>query len=157
MLLAIANEELLKLAPRQHATLKDYLQTSKKVRGSIHPGYDIEHIGAASTASELLGEKVDSIGNLTLFYSKDNRSHGATGVEFKAADYGNSICYATKVLTSAPDPDGLVERVLSGYRTITVDDGIWNLEKVDGRFNLYWSLFENMIRRDLEVTADADL
>lgn len=157
LLLAIANEELLTLAPRQHATLKDYLKTSRKVRGSIHPGYDIEHIGAASTALNRLGEKIDSIGNLTLFYSKDNRSRGALDVEFKASDYGNSICYATKVLTQNADADPSVERVLESYRTITVDDGIWDLEKVDARFEFYWSLFREMILRDLEPTSEADL
>jgi hypothetical protein len=154
LLLAIANSELLARQPKQHVTLVDYLQTSKKVRGREHAGYDIEHVGAASTARERLGEQVDSVGNLTLFYSKDNRSHGASDVEHKASDYGNSICYATKILTARADPDPTLELVLGPFRQTTVDDGEWNLVKVEQRFEMYWSLFDSRIRTSLIPTPD---
>lgn len=153
LLLAIANDELLKLAPKQHANLRSYLETSKKIRGKEHPGYDIEHVGAVSTASLSLGEAVDSLGNLALFYSKDNRSAGAAPVEFKAESYGGSICYATKVLTAKPDQDKELESVIGKFRTDTVDAGHWGQESVDRRFEFYWSLFEAKIRRELVPTS----
>ena len=157
LLLAIANDELLKLAPKQHANLRSYLETSKKIRGKEHPGYDIEHVGAASTASKTLGEAVDSLGNLALFYSKDNRSAGAAAVEFKAESYGGSICYATKVLTSKADQDKELEAVIGKYRSDTVDSGHWGLESVERRFEFYWSLFEAKIRRELVPTPNKAL
>lgn len=153
LILAIANAELLKQAPKYHATLKDFLMTSKKVRGKTHPGYDIEHIGASSTASERLGELVDSLGNLTLFYSTDNRSQGAADIEFKSADYGKSICYATKVLTSSPDSDHDLERVLAPLRTTTVDDGVWASDQIEARFDFYWKLLEDSLRVNLKPSA----
>lgn len=153
LVLAIANDELLRLAPKQHADLRSYLETSRRIRGKIHPGYDIEHIGASSHASTGLSELSDSIGNLTLFYSTDNRSQGAANVEFKAADYGNSICYATKILTSTPDQDSSLEKILSPLRTTTVDDGSWGIDKVNRRFEFYWGLVEGLIRRELVAST----
>lgn len=154
LLLAIVNYELLQKAPKYHTSLQDFLMTSKKVRGKNHPGYDIEHIGATSTASERLGDLVDSVGNLTLFYSTDNRSQGAADIEFKAADYGKSICYATKILTSSQDQDEDVEAVLSPLRVTTVDDGTWGSGEIDLRFDFYWKILEERLRRDLEPSPE---
>jgi hypothetical protein len=154
LLLALVNFELLQKAPKYHTSLQDFLMTSKKVRGKTHPGYDIEHIGAISTASERLGDLIDSLGNLTLFYSTDNRSQGAADIEFKASDYGKSICYATKILTSIHDQDEDVEAVLSPLRVTTVDDGIWGSREIDLRFDFYWKIFEERLRRDLEPTPE---
>jgi hypothetical protein len=149
LLLAIANYELLLQAPVYNARLGDFLQTSKKIRGKIHPGYDIEHVGAASTAAATLGEMVDSLGNLALFYSKENRSKGASAVEYKAESYGSSICFATKVLTNKPDQDASLESVIGKHRAHTVDSGAWTNSHVDHRFDFYWGLFEDRIRKGL--------
>lgn len=147
LLLAKVNYELLTLAPVHHYNLGDLLSTSKKVRGVIHPGYDIEHVGAKSTAAHL-GDLVDSIGNLTLFFSKDNRSHGADQVEYKAESYAKSICFATNLLTTITN-NNEVERAISAHRTATVDKGTWDITDVNERLEMYWSIFEKAIRRDL--------
>jgi len=144
LLLAIVNAQLHELDPRFHYELKDLLITSKKVRGVLHPGYDIEHVGASSTAELTLGELKDSVGNLTLFHSHDNRSQGNNDVEFKASDYGASRCYATKILTATPDADTSIERIIGQLRTNTVDDGYWTRDDVEDRLNFYLAQFENM-------------
>lgn len=148
-LLALANHEMHALAPKFHYTLGNLLETAKKTRGKEHPGYDIEHIGASSTSQDELGDLIDSIGNLTLFHSKDNRSAGNTAVEFKAEDYRNSICLATKALSLVPDTDSAIESVLAPFRTATVDGGTWGAADVAARAFFYWSLFEAKMRRDL--------
>ena len=148
-LLAVANHELHSMTPKFHYTLENLLETTKKARGKEHPGYDIEHIGAASTNQNTLGDLVDSIGNLTLFHSKDNRSAGNTAVEFKAEDYRNSICFATKTLSAIPDSDASIEAVIEPFRKSTVDDGTWTQKDVETRALFYWGLFETKIRRDL--------
>ncbi len=149
LLLAIINYELQALVQVYHYKVEDLLTTSKKVRGVEHPGYDIEHIGASSTAGAYLADQLDSLGNLTLFHSKDNRSQGNNQVEFKALDYSNSICFATKILSSTPSSDADLEAVLGPLRTNTVDLGIWSTDQVEARFEFYWSQFEAYIRKNL--------
>lgn len=154
LLMAIVNYELLQKMPKYHTSLQDFLMTSKKVRGKTHPGYDIEHIGASSTQAERLGDLVDSIGNLTLFFSTDNRSQGAADIEYKASDYGKSICYATKILTDSPDHDEDVERIIAPLRTNTVDQGVWGADQIEARFDFYWNVFSETLRRDLEPSPE---
>lgn len=150
LLLALVNYELHLLKPINHYDLRDLLTTSKKTKTKQHDGYDIEHVGAKSTASHL-GDQVHSLGNLTLFYSKDNRSLGAKDVEYKAESYDNSICFATKLLCEKSSNSD-VEKAISGYRTATVDNGTWTIADVQDRFEMYLSIFESIIRRDLRPT-----
>jgi hypothetical protein len=150
LLLALVNFELLKLYPVQHYGLNELLTTSKKTRGVTHDGYDIEHIGAKSTSANL-GDLVNSIGNLTLMYSKDNRSAGNADVKYKAETYANSICYGTKLLTTqVTDPS--LEAKIGNFRTSTVDEGTWTLNEVHARQAFYWEIFESIIRRDLPAS-----
>lgn len=151
LLLAIVNFEVNNLYPIHHLTISELLKTSKKLRGQLHHGYDIEHISAASK-SETLGDIKDSIGNLTLFYSKDNRSAGNADVEMKAESYANSILYLTKSLTSVGQQDKAIEKVVSGYRISTVDDGAWDEERIENRAQQYFSIFEKHIRSLLTPT-----
>lgn len=150
LLLALVNLELLKLRPVHHYDLNDLLVTSKKTRGVSHEGYDIEHIGAKSI-SENLGDLVNSIGNLTLMYSGDNRSAGNAEVKYKAETYANSICYGTKLLTSQAT-DQSVESEIAHFRTATVDQGTWTINEVNARQAFYWEIFESIIRRDLQAS-----
>lgn len=150
LLLALVNAELLKLRPIHHYELSDLLVTSKKTRGVTHDGYDIEHIGAKSN-SDQLGELVNSIGNLTLFYSGDNRSVGNADVEYKAETYANSICYGTKLLTEIAT-DQTVEGAIGKFRTATVDSGSWTINEVNARQSFYWEIFEALIKRDLKAS-----
>jgi Protein of unknown function DUF262/Protein of unknown function (DUF1524) len=147
LLLAKINFELLTLAPIHHYGLIDLLSTSKKVRGTIHPGYDIEHVGAKSTAAHL-GDLVDSVGNLTLFFSGDNRSLGNADVLYKQESYAESICFATNLLTNT-SRHANVEAVIGSYRTSVVDKGTWDITDVNERLEMYWKIFEKAIRRDL--------
>jgi|GEM_PF-1938763 len=152
LLLAIINFELQSLVNVYHYKVEDLLTTSKKVRGVDHPGYDIEHVGASSTAGVYLADMLDSLGNLTLFHSKDNRSQGNNQVEFKALDYSNSICFATKILSAIPSNDPDLEAVLGPLRVNTVDAGVWSTDQVEARFEFYWNQFESYIRKNLVTT-----
>jgi len=62
LFLAIINFELNSKYPIHHLSISSLLTTSKKLRGQIHHGYDIEHISAASK-SAYLGDVADSIGD----------------------------------------------------------------------------------------------
>jgi hypothetical protein len=148
LMLAIVNFELVGNKVIHHYGLSELLQTSKRTGANQHPGYDIEHIGASSTAQHL-GERINSIGNLALLHSADNRSNGANETKFKVDSYGNSICYATKVLDATPENDPKVEADLASYRKTTVNDGVWNLTKVAQREAFYWKILENYFRREL--------
>jgi hypothetical protein len=128
------------------------LTTSKRTGANQHPGYDIEHVGASSISANL-GELVDSVGNLTLFHSSDNRSKGASEVQFKTGEYSASICYATKSLSLLPDADHKIENVIASYRGATVDAGLWGLSEVGTRFDIYWDLFCDFITRNLSPTT----
>jgi len=150
LLLALVNYELHLLKPINHYVLSDLLTTSKKTKTSQHDGYDIEHVGAKSTASHL-GDAINSLGNLTLFYSKDNRAMGAKDVEFKLDSYGNSICFGTRLL-KANDYNADIESVIGHYRTATVDNGTWTIADVQSRYEMYVDIFESIIRRDLIPT-----
>lgn len=151
LLLAIVNFELYSLYPVHHMSIRDLLATSKKLRGQIHHGYDIEHISAASKSADL-GDVADSIGNLTLFYSKDNRSQGDADVELKAESYANSILFATKCLTKNTQQDPSVEKIVSSLRIATVDEAKWGEMQIAKRQELYTSAFEDFIRKQLKVT-----
>ena len=152
LLLALANFEVNNLHPIHHLTIKELLKTSRKLRGQMHHGYDIEHISAASKSDDL-GEARDSIGNLTLFYSKDNRSVGNADVELKAESYANSILYLTKSLTLTPQQDKAIEKVVKEHRSSTVDDGLWGEQKIEDRAQQYFSIFEQSIRSNLTPTS----
>jgi hypothetical protein len=152
LFLAIVNFELNSQHPIHHLSISNLLTTSKKLRGQIHHGYDIEHISAASK-SAYLGDVADSIGNLTLFYSKDNRSEGDADVELKAESYSNSILFATNSLTENVQQDPSAEKVVSKFRTATVDDGHWGALQIAERQDLYTSVFESFIRNQLKVSS----
>lgn len=148
LLLAIVNFELNSLHPIHHLSISTLLMTSKKLRGQIHHGYDIEHVSAASK-SEALGEISDSIGNLTLFYSKDNRSRGNADVDLKAESYASSILFATNALTEIRQLDKSSEKVISPLRVSTVDNGVWGEAEIEKRQELYLDIFESFIKRQL--------
>lgn len=151
LLLAIANFEVNHLHPIHHLTIRELLKTSRKLRGQLHHGYDIEHISAASRSDDL-GELKDSLGNLTLFYSKDNRSVGNADSEMKAERYANSILYLTKSLTTSSQQDKAIEKVVNDYRSSTVDDGLWGEHELEDRAQQYFSIFEKYIRSNLTPT-----
>lgn len=151
LLLAIANFEINAAHPIHHLSIQELLKTSRKLRGQLHHGYDIEHISAASR-SEDLGEMKDSVGNLTLFYSKDNRSAGNADIDLKAESYANSILYLTNALTSLPQQDKSIEAVVMPLRKVTVDDGVWSEEMILAREETYFSVFASFIRRNLQPT-----
>lgn len=153
LLLAIVNFEINNLHPIHHLSIKELLKTSKKLRGQVHHGYDIEHISAVSKSDDL-GEVKDSVGNLTLFYSKDNRSVGNADIELKAESYANSILYLTKSLTDLGQQDKAIEKLVKGYRASTVDDGVWGEEKIEERAQLYFSIFEHSIRSNLTPSSE---
>jgi hypothetical protein len=152
LFLAIVNFELNSKYPIHHLSISSLLTTSKKLRGQIHHGYDIEHISAASK-SAYLGDVADSIGNLTLFYSKDNRSEGDSDAELKAESYSNSILFATNGLTENAQQDPSAEKVVSKLRTATVDDGHWGVLQIAERQDLYTSVFENFMRNQLKASS----
>ena len=151
LLLALVNFEMHLEHPVMHYSIKDLLTTSRKVRGVEHPGYDIEHISAASR-SDALGDLSDSVGNLTLFFSQDNRSQGDNEVELKADSYVNSVCYATKSLSAITQQDKKIESVVSAYRVATVDNGSWGAEEIERRERMYLDVFERHILRTLKPT-----
>ena len=152
LLLALVNFELNSQYPVHHLSINNLLTTSKKLRGQIHHGYDIEHISAASKSADL-GDVSDSIGNLTLFYSKDNRSEGAADVQLKADSYSNSILFATNGLTKTVQQDEEAERVVSKLRHATVDEGHWGEFEIDERQELYIDVFERFIRGELKASS----
>ena len=152
LLLAIVNFELNSQHPIHHLSISNLLTTSKKLRGQIHHGYDLEHVSAASK-SAYLGDVADSIGNLTLFYSKDNRSEGDADAELKAESYSNSILFATNGLTENVQQDPSAEKVVSKFRAATVDDGNWGALQISERQDLYTSVFERFIRNQLEASS----
>lgn len=151
VLLALVNYELLRKHPIHHYNVRDFLTTSKKVRGVEHPGYDIEHVSASSRSAHL-GELADSVGNLTLFYSQDNRSDGNKSVERKAENYANSILYATQALSQIPQPDKTLEKLVSSHRVATVDDGEWGPEQIEARTVMYLDIFQSYVMRVLPPT-----
>jgi len=148
LLLAMVNFEGNSNYPIHHLSISELLKTSKKLRGQLHHGYDIEHISASSRSDEL-GELKDSVGNLTLFYSKDNRSVGNADVELKAESYANSILYCTKALTTVKQQDKSIENLVAPLRVATVDDGFWDGEMIEARAGLYFSILEEHIRSTL--------
>jgi hypothetical protein len=152
LLLAIVNYELFLSHPIHHYDVKDLLTTSRKIRGVEHPGYDIEHV-SASSRSEHLGDLADSVGNLTLFFSQDNRSKGNKSVERKAENYANSILYGTQALSAISQADKTLEKVISPYRVATVDHGEWGLDQIEARTLMYFDIFESYIKRVLPPTS----
>lgn len=151
LLLAIVNFELNSQHPIHHLSIRELLRTSKKLRGQVHHGYDIEHVSAASKSEEL-GDLKDAVGNLTLFYSKDNRSVGNADIELKAESYANSILYATNALTGSKQQDNKVESLVTPLRVATVDQGVWNEDMMESRADLYFRIFEEYIRKTLTPT-----
>lgn len=151
LLLAIVNFELNSKHPVHHLSIQELLKTSKKLRGNLHHGYDIEHISAASKSEEF-GDRKDSVGNLTLFYSKDNRSAGNSDIELKAESYANSILYCTNALTKTKQQDSAVEKIVAPIRVATVDERVWTEEMMEARAELYFTVFEEHIRKILTQT-----
>jgi hypothetical protein len=151
LLLAMVNFEVNCRHPIHHLSIRELLRTSKKLRGQLHHGYDIEHISAASKSDEL-GERKDAVGNLTLFYSKDNRSVGNSDIEMKAESYANSILYSTNALTNVKQQDNAIEKIVAPLRVATVDEGVWTEEMMETRAQLYFKLFEEHIRATLKPT-----
>lgn len=153
LLLALVNFQVNSEYPVHHLSVSNLLTTSKKLRGQIHHGYDIEHISAASK-SDSLGEVSDSVGNLTLFYSKDNRSEGDADVELKAESYSNSILFTTKALTEIAQSDKSIEKNVALLRVATVDSGVWGENEILQREKLYIDTFEKLIKDQLKPSAN---
>lgn len=152
LLLAIVNFQVNSEHPIHHLSVNNLLTTSKKVRGQVHHGYDIEHINASSK-SESLGDLSDSVGNLTLFYSKDNRSEGNADVQLKAQSYSNSILFATNGLTQIPQPDQRIEQIVKPLRVAKVDGGLWGESEILEREKLYISIFKQYIHSQLKPST----
>ena len=136
----------------QHSNEKlvDFLSTTKRKGQNVtNPGYDIDHI-SARTSSALA--KPDLLGNLTLLYFKDNQWKSDQRPLDAKVVYGHSVAYATRALTSTIQQPPEIEKILSGLRVATIDDGLdWSEHKVALRRDFYWDTLKSRLQAALNL------
>lgn len=153
-ILAKANHILSLRGPVVNFSLKEYLTTSRTVKRTLLPGFDIDHIHPKSHATESF--EVHGIGNLALLHSADNQEKGASNPSDAATLYGHSKCYLTKALTSFPQTPQ-IEAIIAEYRVASADGDVpWGEAQVTARAKMYFEIVASSLIEDIGLNLSSD-
>ncbi len=131
--------------------LVDILKVRRRRRNNPVPyvGYDLEHIRSRARHGDR--DLTDSIGNLVLAHSLDQRAKGAAEAKDKVALYQDSKFLLTRSLVEGRSRDPKRKRdVIESIHLISPPSlGRWNDAAIERRAEMYWSRFESSIRKSL--------